>query len=108
MREELEIQKITTKIEEQQLRWFGHLVRTSNERSVKQMWEARALQKRNRGKPIVTWDIIVSKILKRKGKIFKFIKGDYKKATLHLYAILSQPVSSNYLHIFLTVHFPFE
>lgn len=70
VREELEIQAISTKIEEQQLGWFGHLVRMDNERPVKQVWEARVLQRRRRGRPRETWDTMVSKILERRGTTF--------------------------------------
>jgi hypothetical protein len=55
----LGIQPLQNKIEQAQLRWFGHLNRMCEERLTKQIWEARTEglgKKQPRGRPNITWN----------------------------------------------------
>ncbi|XP_072395294.1 uncharacterized protein [Diabrotica undecimpunctata] len=63
VREHLKVQSIIQKIEEAQLRWYGHIVRMNQERPVKKVWEARIQTKRPRRRPMKTWDDNVTSIL---------------------------------------------
>ncbi|KAK4880498.1 hypothetical protein RN001_008644 [Aquatica leii] len=56
VREELKVVSVLDKIEEQQLKWFGHLCRVNEERPVKNIWEAKTIGKRTRGRPRKTWN----------------------------------------------------
>ena len=46
---------IVQKIDEQVLRWFGHVERMSNERIVKQVYESEYSGRRARGRPRRVW-----------------------------------------------------
>lgn len=67
IRNNLNIKKILTKIEEKQLQWFGHLVRLNKNIPVRKIWKARTEGKRNRGKPQKTWDQNIEEILGNRG-----------------------------------------
>lgn len=41
IRDKFGVDSITTRIEKQQLEWFGHLNRMCKSKTVKRMWEAR-------------------------------------------------------------------
>lgn len=68
IREELEIEDIMEFIEKRQLSWWGHLQRMKNDRMVKQIWEARLIGRRKRGRPMEKWDSVLGDILERRGK----------------------------------------
>jgi hypothetical protein len=58
-------------MEQAQLRWFGHLNRTDEERLTKQVWEARTEgleMKRSRGRPRRTWNDNIQELLTKKKK----------------------------------------
>jgi hypothetical protein len=42
-------------VERSQLRWYGHVKRTDDKRTVKRAYEARETGKRPRGRPRETW-----------------------------------------------------
>lgn len=63
IRQELGTAPLQRKIEEQKLRWFGHLCRMNNDRQVKSVWEARTTGKNRRGRPRQTWNQSVLEIL---------------------------------------------
>ena len=67
VRKELDIEPIVNKIERNQLRWYGHLIRMDRETPVKSVWESRVQHKRPRGRPTVTWNENIEKILQQKG-----------------------------------------
>lgn len=71
IREELGAQAVLEQIGKQQLKWFGHLVRMNKERPVKNIWEARSMKKRNRGRPRKTWNDAVRETLERRGLSWK-------------------------------------
>lgn len=48
IRVELDTEPIQQKVKETNLKWFGHLMRTNDDRPSRCMWEARVLEKRNR------------------------------------------------------------
>jgi hypothetical protein len=59
IRMNLGIQPLHNKMEQAQLRWFGHLNRMDEEKLTKQVWEARTEElgmKRPRGRPRRTWN----------------------------------------------------
>nr|CAH7736536.1 unnamed protein product [Callosobruchus chinensis] len=67
IRSELGVKSVLQKIEETQLKWFGHLVRMDVTRPVKMVWQAREQRKRGRGRPRKTWNDTVASILKSRG-----------------------------------------
>nr|CAH7736900.1 unnamed protein product [Callosobruchus chinensis] len=67
IRSELGVKSVLQKIEENQLKWFGHLVRMDVTRPVKMVWQAREQRKRGRGRPRKTWNDTVASILKSRG-----------------------------------------
>lgn len=67
IREELKIKPVLKYIEERQLSWWGHLHRMESDRLVKNIWEARVVARRDRGRPKETWDNTIAKILQEKG-----------------------------------------
>lgn len=75
IREELEVKPVTEFIEKRQLSWWGHLQRMNTNRVVKQIWEAKTTDKRSRGRPQKTWDNILGKILRAKGKTWQEAKA---------------------------------
>ncbi|CAH2019842.1 unnamed protein product [Acanthoscelides obtectus] len=67
IREELGVESVLQRIEDNQLKWFGHLVRMKDTRPVKLIWEASVQQKTARGRPKKTWKDGLAKILKNRG-----------------------------------------
>jgi hypothetical protein len=57
---------IVHKIEEQQLRWYGHVKRMENGKIVKQVAEWNPQGKRKRGRPINTWKDGIRENMKRR------------------------------------------
>lgn len=68
IREELEIQPISSIIENKQIGWWGHLQRLKDNIPVKQIWEGRTQDRNRRGRPKKTWNNTVENILQKKGK----------------------------------------
>lgn len=54
-RQNLKIRPTVEKIEEAQMRWYGHVKRMSEERIVRQVLEARTSKRKARGRPRKTW-----------------------------------------------------
>lgn len=67
VRQELKVEPIIRTIERQQLKWLGHMVRMDEERQPKRVWQARAAQKRARGRPRRTWNETVAESLRERG-----------------------------------------
>lgn len=67
IREDLEVKPIQDDIHRRQLRWFGHLIRMGEERTVKKIWQSRTQLRRPRGRPKKTWDAQIDELLKGKG-----------------------------------------
>ena len=78
VREELKIEPILETIENNKLKWFGHLIRMPDNRPVKTVWEARAHIKRRRGRPRRTWNQEVAAILERRGKTWELARDTAK------------------------------
>jgi hypothetical protein len=77
IRMNLGTQQLQNKIEEAQLRWFGHLKRMDEERLTKQVWEARTEglgMKRPRGRPRRTWNDNMQELLTKKNITWKEAK----------------------------------
>ena len=51
VRDSLKVQSILTIIEKNQLRWFGHILRMSDTRDVKRMYQWKPTKKRPLGRP---------------------------------------------------------
>ena len=71
IRKDLNVTPIVEKIEEKQLKWFGHVKRMGPERIVKRCVEAREWEKRSRGRPRSTWLNTVEQYGQRRGKTTK-------------------------------------
>lgn len=67
VRERLKVKGVLDKIETQQLRWFGHIVRMDENRTAKVIWEMATGGKRKRGRPRKTWNNEIAKTLMKKG-----------------------------------------
>jgi hypothetical protein len=58
---------IVQEIEEQQLRWYGHVKGMEDGKTVKQVADWKPQGKRKRGRPINTWKDGIRESMKRKG-----------------------------------------
>jgi hypothetical protein len=67
IREELGIEPVTTTIEKNQLKWYGHLTRMADTRQVRRIWDARINTKRGRGRPPESWNGTVAKVMETRG-----------------------------------------
>ncbi|KAF6215611.1 hypothetical protein GE061_010367 [Apolygus lucorum] len=67
IRSSLDVQPLQTKIEEAQLRWFGHVVRMPDSRYPRRAWEARYSGRRSRGRPRIKWEDNVQRALGERG-----------------------------------------
>lgn len=67
IRKQLKVQPVLKRIEDCQLRWYGHLRRMNEERPVKKIWEAKRQERRNRGRPMTTWDASLEKLMGDRG-----------------------------------------
>ena len=66
IREDLEVEPILERIENIQLKWFGHLNRMSEQRQVRMVWQARSSYKNNSGRPMKIWsDGVATNLLNR-------------------------------------------
>ena len=63
----LNIEPLIDKIEQGQLKWFGHLIRMKNDMDVKKVWEAKTQQRRARSRAAKTQNESLEEILKRRG-----------------------------------------
>ena len=54
---------ITVRMKKNVLRWFGHVKRMSDERMAKKIYDGKVSGKRGRGRPRLTFENTVSKIL---------------------------------------------
>nr|CAH7715510.1 unnamed protein product [Callosobruchus chinensis] len=62
-----ELEALIDHIESKQLRLWGHLQRMAENIPIKQIWEAKVLGKRKRGRPQKTWEDTIGSILKKRG-----------------------------------------
>lgn len=60
----LEVEHVTIKIEKQQLRWFGHLIRMCSERPLTRIRKAKISHKRRGGRPSKGWNDEIAIVLK--------------------------------------------
>jgi hypothetical protein len=67
IREELGIESITTTIEKNQLKWYGHLIRMAGRRQVRRIWDARINPKRARERAPESWNGTVATVIERRG-----------------------------------------
>ena len=78
IREQVKTDSLETKIEMNQLRWFGHINRMNNSRIPKQILECKQNGKMPRGRPKKMWQETIEEIVvKRNCKFF-----DAKRKTL--------------------------
>ena len=54
---------VTIRMMKNVLSWFGHVERMSDERMVKKIYDGKVSGKRNRGRPRLTFEYTISKIL---------------------------------------------
>ena len=66
IRRELEVEHILDRIEQQQLKWYGHLNRMGDSRQVKRIWEARTYGRSQVGRPQKKWNDEITKILSKR------------------------------------------
>lgn len=66
IRQKLNMKGILEKIETQQLRWFGHLVRKKEDDLVKMIWEVKFDGKTVKGRPRKTWNSSVGSLLEKR------------------------------------------
>lgn len=71
IRDKLGIESVQKYIEKSQLRWWGHLKRLKGDRQVKQIWEAKYIGKKRRGRPRMKWDNEVAKLITHNGLTMK-------------------------------------
>ena len=68
IRKELEIDPVLQVIENQRLKWFGYLIRMSEQRPTKRVWEPRIISNRKRDRPKLTWNDEMAKILRKRNQ----------------------------------------
>lgn len=74
IRQMTEQEPITTKLENRQLNWFGHITRMGQERLVRSVIESGRLGKRKRGRPRKTWIDRIKDIGTSRGKTLEELK----------------------------------
>lgn len=67
IRKDLKIISVVQRIERQELRWFGHMVRMDEKRVVKEIWEMRMTGKKRKGRPRRKWNTEVAEALQTRG-----------------------------------------
>lgn len=67
IRKNLGVTDINKKMETNQLRWLGHLLRMPESRYAKMGWKLKMEGKRNRGRPRIKWEREMRKRLEEKG-----------------------------------------
>ena len=76
IRDQTKTNDIKTKIEINQLRWFGHVKRMNDERIAKSVYNAKTQGKRPRGRPRRKWDEDIKEALQKRN--LSFIEGSRK------------------------------
>ena len=74
LREQLKAESLEHKIERNQLRWFGHVNRMTDERIAKRVFECKQQSKLPRGRPKKTWEERVKEILMKREVTFRDAK----------------------------------
>ena len=74
IREQLKAESIEHKIERNQLRWFGHVNRMTNDRIAKRVFECKQQNKMPRGRPKKMWEERVKEILTKREVTFRDAK----------------------------------
>lgn len=75
VRNELQVKPILEHVEQRQLSWWGHLLRTEESRLARKVWEARTTIKRGRGRPKITWDNVIAKNIQKRGRTIHEARG---------------------------------
>ena len=56
---------VTMRMKQNELSWFGHVERLSDERMAKKIYDGKVSGKRDRGRPRLTFENKVSKIMEK-------------------------------------------
>ena len=67
IREEVKTESLETKIDKNQLRWYGHINRMKDSRIPKQILECKKQGKLPRGRPKKMWQDVVTEIIQKRG-----------------------------------------
>ncbi|XP_014471314.1 PREDICTED: uncharacterized protein LOC106742657 [Dinoponera quadriceps] len=68
VRDELQQESIMDIVERRALGWVGHLVRMEDGRKAKQVWQARPIGRRTRGRPRIEWEEYIMGLIGKRGK----------------------------------------
>ncbi len=61
------VRKLSDRVDDSVLRWYGHMVRMDEERQTKKVWRAQVRGGRRRGRPNLRWMDGVSRALEVRG-----------------------------------------
>ena len=76
IRDQTKAEDIKTKIERNQLRWFGHVNRMNDNRIARSVYNAKTQGKRPRGRPRRKWEEDIKEALKKRN--LSFLEGSRK------------------------------
>lgn len=74
IREQVKAESLEHKIERNQLRWFGHVNRMTNDRIAKRVFECKQQDKLPRGRPRKMWEERIKELVTRREVTFKDAK----------------------------------
>lgn len=89
VRDELNITSVQEWIEQQQLKWYGHLIRMRDTKPAKKIWNTKVRREKKRGRPRKGWGDEISTILKKRNIDWaesKNIAKDKKKWASFVYS----------------------
>ena len=75
IREEMNQESVTVRLEEKQLKLFGHITRMNEEWKPRQIWEVKVEGRRPRGRPRNTWEERIEGMACVRGKTLREFKA---------------------------------